>query len=149
MRSTCCVILSFLLVAACGPPIIQTPVAEDVSAKAFANPAPSMAAIYIYRAGHYAWAWPIDITVVGTVKTPLPVDTFVRVEVPPGPNEVYCLTNALSDRRRAEFLAGDVRYFQVTIERGEEGPFCLVAEAAPEYAQAIIRGNRRIRAMWP
>ena len=108
-----------------------------------------MAALYIYRAGHYAWAWPIDITVVGAVKTPLPVDTFVRVEVPPGPNEVYCLTNALSDRRRHELLADQVRYFQVTINRGEYGPFCLVAEVAPEYAQALIRANRRIEPMSP
>ena len=149
MRSTCCVILSCLLLVGCGPPIMETPLAEDARAKTFADPAPSMAALYVYRAGHYAWAWPIDVTVVGSVKTPIPVDTFVRVEVPPGPNEVYCITNALSDRRRTELLANQVRYFQVTIERGEYGPFCLVAEAAPEYAQVIIRRNRRIQPMWP
>jgi len=149
MRSTGGVILSLLLLASCGPPVMRTPVEEDAAAKLFAEPAPSMAALYIYRAGHYAWAWPVDVSVVGAVKTPLPIDSFVRVDVQAGPNEVYCITNALPDRRRTQLAADAVRYFQVTVNRGEWGPFCLVQEVSPEIGQAAVRGGRRIQPLWP
>jgi hypothetical protein len=149
MRATGGVILSLMLLASCGPPVMRTSVEEDAAAKLFAEPPPAMAALYIYRAGHYAWAWPVDIAVVGSVKTPLPIDSFVRVEVPPGPNEVYCITNALPDRRRTQLGPDRVRYFQVTVNRGEWGPFCLVAEVAPEVGQAAVRGSRRIQPLWP
>jgi hypothetical protein len=154
MRSTGCVLLSFLLLAACGPPyfgppVMQATAEEDASAKAFVDPSPSMSAVYIYRAGHYAWAWPVDISLLGAVKTTLPVDTYVRADMAPGLNEVYCITNALPDRRRVELMADRVRYFQVTVNRGEFGPFCLVAEVAPEVGQAEVRRKRRIQPMWP
>jgi hypothetical protein len=149
MRATAGVILSLLLLASCGPPVMRTTVEEDTAAKLFPEPTPSRAALYIYRSGQYAWAWPVDVAVVGAVKTPLPVDTFVRVEVPPGPNEVYCITNALPDRRRTQLAPDHVRYFQVTVNRGEWGPFCLVAEVAPEVGQAAVRGSRRIQPLYP
>ena len=149
MRSTGCVILSLLLLASCGPPVMETALVDDARAKTFADPPPSLSAVYIYRLNGYAWAWPVNISVVGAVKTPLPIDTFVRVDVPPGPNEVYCITNALPDRRRTELVAERVRYFQVTVNRGEWGPFCLVAEVAPEVGQAAIRSSRRIQPLYP
>jgi hypothetical protein len=149
MRATAGVILSLLLLASCGPPVMRSTVEEDAAAKLFPEPEPAKAGLYIYRAGHYAWAWPVDIRVVGAVKTPLPIDSFVRVDVPPGPNEVYCITNALPDRRRTELLADRVRYFQVTVNRGEWGPFCLVSEVSPEVGQAAVRSSRRIQPLWP
>ena len=149
MRATAGVILSLLLLAACGPPVMKTAVEDDAAAKLFPEPASSKSALYIYRAGHYAWAWPVDISVVGAVKTPLPVDTFVRVDIAPGPNEVYCITNALPDRRRTQLVADRVRYFQVTVNRGEYGPFCLVREVSPEVGQAAVRASRRIQPLWP
>src|SRR5947207_15622759 len=130
MRLISLVILSALMLAACEGPVVRTTVEEEAMAKTFAPPPPSLATLYIYRAGNYAWAWPVEVTVVGAVYTRMPVDTFVRVEVPPGPTEVNCLTNARADRQRREVLADQVRYFQVTLYRGEDGPSCLVPEVA-------------------
>jgi len=149
MRSAGCVILSLLLLASCGPPVLESPQADDVRAKAFADPTPSQAAVYIYRTSHYAWAWPVNIRVVGAVRTPLPVDTYVRVDLEPGLNEVFCITNALPDRRRVELFAERVRYFEVSVNRGEWGPFCLVREVAPEVGQAAVRSSRRIQPLYP
>src|SRR3954468_10816964 len=149
MRSISLLILSSLMLAACGGPVVRTTVEEEAIGKTFAPPAPSMAAIYIYRAGNYAWAWPVDVSVVGAVKTLFPVDTFVRVEVPPGPIEVNCITNARSDHQRREMAADQIRYFQVTLYRGEYGPYCLVSEATPEVGQAFVRADRRIQSMSP
>ena len=149
MRATVGVILSLLLLASCGPPLMRTTAEEDAAAKLFPEPEPAKSALYIYRAGHYAWAWPVDIRVVGSVKTPLPVDSFVRVDVMPGPNEVYCITNALPDRRRTELVADHVRYFRVTVNHGEWGPVCLVTEVSAEVGQAGVKSGRRIQALWP
>ena len=149
MRATGCVILSLLLLSSCGPPVLETAVEEDASAKAFAGPPPSLSTLYIYRTTHYAWAWPVNIRVVGSVRTPLPVDTFVRVDVKPGPNEVFCITNALPDRQRVELFADRVRYFEVTVNRGEWGPFCLVREVSVEAGQQAVRSSRRIQPLYP
>jgi|SRR4051794_9779304 hypothetical protein len=149
MRAIGCVILSLLLLTACGPPVLETATEDDARAKAFADPPPALSALYIYRTTHYAWAWPVNIRVVGAVATPLPVDTFVRVDIRPGPNEVYCITNALPDRQRVELFAERVRYFEVSINRGDWGPFCLVREVAAEAAQVAIRGSRRIQPLYP
>jgi hypothetical protein len=149
MRSAGCVILSLLLLASCGPPVMETAVEEDRRAKTFADPGPSQSALYIYRTTPYAWAWPVNIRVVGSVQTPLPVDTFVRVDVTPGPNEVSCITNALPDRQRVELFAERVRYFEVSINRGDWGPFCLVREVSPEVGQQAVRGSRRIQPLYP
>jgi hypothetical protein len=149
MRSTGCVIFSLLLLASCGPPVMESALEEDARAKAFAEPPPSLSTVYIYRLDGYAWAWPVNISVVGAVKTPLPIDTFVRVDVRPGPNEVYCITNALPDRRRTELFAERTRYFQVTVNRGDWGPFCLVTEVSPDVGQAGVRASRRIQPLYP
>jgi len=147
MRPTGLVILSLLL-ASCGPPAVKTSPAEDAGAKLFPGPPPAQAALYIYRDSRF-WTWPVDVSVVGSVKTPMPVDSFVRVDVAPGPNEVQCKTNALPDRRRTELYADHVRYFQVTVNTGEWGPFCLVSEVPPEVGQAAVRSSRRIQPLWP
>ena len=149
MRLITLVVLSALMLAACEGSVVRTTVEEEATAKTFAPPAPSMAALYIYRAGHYAWAWPVEVTVVGAVNTRFPVDTFVRVEVPSGPTEVNCLTNARSDHQRREVMADQIRYFQVTLYRGDYGPYCLVSEVAPEVGQAFVRADRRIQSMSP
>jgi hypothetical protein len=147
MRATGLVILSLLLVS-CGPPVRESSLQEEASAKQFLNPPPTKAAIYIYRRDEF-WTWPVDISVVSAVKTPLPIDSFVRVDIPAGPNEVLCKTNALPDRRRTEFLPERIRYFQVTINTGEWGPFCLVHEVPPEVGQAAVRTSRRIEPLYP
>lgn len=147
MRATGLVLLSLLL-ASCGPPVRESGRQAEASAKLFPLPPPAKSAIYIYRDGEF-WTWPVDISVVSAVRTPLPTNSFVRVDIPAGPNEVFCKTNALPDRRRTEFLPDSIRYFQVTINTGEWGPFCLVQEMPPEVAQAAIRSYRRVEPLYP
>jgi hypothetical protein len=108
MRSTGCVILPLLLLASCGPPVTETAVADDQQAKSFVDPGPAQSALYIYRTGHYAWAWPVNIQVVDSVRTPLPV-------------------------------------VEVSVNRGEWGPFCHIREVSPEIGQAAVRSSRRIQ----
>src|SRR5215469_4780162 len=98
MRSTSLAILACLLVAACGPPIQHMALQDDANAKAFPQPVPSLAAVYIYRGGNYAPHWPIAMKVLGGVETPLPVGTYVRADMQPGLTEITCKTNALADR---------------------------------------------------
>jgi hypothetical protein len=138
-----------MLLAACGPPVQRTSVEEDTAAKAFAGPAASMAAVYIYRGGNYAPHLPVDVRVIGFVQTRLPVNTFVRAELPAGPNEVDCLINARPDRRRVELLADRIRYFEVTIDHGEWGPFCLVTEVPSSVGRAHVRSAQRIPPLYP
>ena len=149
MRSTSLGILSCLLVAACGPPIERMALQDDANAKAFPQPAPSMAAVYIYRGGNYAPHWPIAMKVLGAVQTPLPVGTFVRADMQPGLTEISCKTNALTDRHPIDLKPNQTHYFRATIHAGDWGPFCLVAEVSPAEGQAAIQTARRIPPLYP
>lgn len=149
MRSISLVALSCLLLASCGPPVQRMALQDDANAKAFPEPRSSMAAIYIYRGGNYAPHWPVNIKVLGTVRTPLPVDTFVRADMPPGLTEVSCITNALTDRRTIDLQPDQTHYFRVTINAGEWGPFCLVAEVPAVEGQAAVRTARLIPPLYP
>ena len=149
MRPTSLTILSCLLLAACGPSVQRTALQDDASAKAFPEPAPSMAAVYLYRDASYAPHWPVNVKVLGAVQTPLPVGSFVRAEVSPGLTEVSCVTNALPDRRRIDLLPDQTHYFRVTINAGDWGPFCLVAEVPASEGQAAVRAARRIPPLYP
>jgi hypothetical protein len=150
MRSTSFGVLVCVLLAACGPAVQRMALQDDANAKAFPPPAPSASAVYIYRSGGYAPHWPVDVKLLGDhVQTPLPVDTFVRAEVPAGLTEVSCITNALPDRHRLDLQPDQTRYFRVTIEAGSWGPFCLVAEVPAEEGQAAVLRTRRIPRLYP
>ena len=150
MRPTFLAILSCLLAAACGPSIQRMALQDDANAKAFPQPTPSLAAVYIYRGGNYAPHWPVNIKLLGDhVQTPLPVGTFVRAEVPAGLTEVSCITNALPDRQRLDLQPDQTRYFRVTINAGDWGPFCLVDEVPAAEGQAAVLRAQRIPPLYP
>lgn len=141
-------LLSGLVLAACDP-VFRTPLQADQQAKLFESPPPGMAGIYIYRDSSYAPHWPIKVTLLDSIDTELPAGTYLRVNVQPGPQDIRCVTAALPDHRRLAIPAGEVRYFQVRLNRGTYSPYCLVVDVAPEAAQAEIRARTRVEPMNP
>jgi hypothetical protein len=141
-------LLSALATGACGP-VFRTPLQADQEAKLFAPPPPGLSGVYIYRDSSYAPRWPIKVHILDSVNTELPAGTYLRVDLQPGLSDISCITNALSDHRRTPLVAGEVRYFQVRINPGSFGVYCLVVEVAPEAAQAVVRTQSRVEPINP
>jgi hypothetical protein len=141
-------LLSALALGACDP-VFRTPPQADQDAKLFPPPLPGQTALYIFRDSSYAPHWPIKVTVLDAVDTLMPAGTYLRVDVPPGPLDVRCVTAALPDHRRTTVAAGETRYLQVRLNPGTYSPYCLVVDVAPEAAQAAIRVRSRVEPINP
>jgi hypothetical protein len=138
------------LLSACASVPRGTP-AESDAAKRFDAPPSDVASLYIYRTTSYANTWRTVVNLVGNplkeFSTDLPAGTFLKVASPPGPAEINCVVANLPDRHQIEIVAGQIRYFEVTLRPSMYSPYCLVQETTPERAQPLVKGMTLVEPM--
>ncbi|HZQ00299.1 MAG TPA: hypothetical protein VFB13_12215 [Reyranella sp.] len=137
--------LSLLLgLAACANNAQMAPPQDDQQAKQFEPPASSKGALYIYRHEWMGFMKPVDVQVAGGASATLPVNTYLRLEGPPGPVEVDCKVGDKQGAAQIDIADGRTRYVEVSMTSGLWAPGCQVAEVAPEVGRAAVRASRRV-----
>lgn len=139
--------LSLLLsLAACADGPVASPQA-DQEAKSFNSPEPSKGALYVYRHELMGFVRPIDVAIQGGASAKLPINTYVRLEGPPGPIEIDCKMDNNQAAAQIEIAEGRTRYVEVSTTTGLWASGCKLREVAPEIGQAAVRGSRRVDTM--
>ena len=133
----------FLGLGACASGQMASP-QDDQQAKQFAPPAPDRGALYIYRHELMGFVKPIDVRVAGGSTAQLPINTYVRLEGPPGPIEVDCKVGDKQGALQVDIADGRTRYVEVSMTSGLWAPGCQLAEVPPDQGQTAVRASRRI-----
>jgi hypothetical protein len=116
---------------------------DDQQAKQFASPAPDKGALYIYRRELMGFTRPIDVAIAGGASARLPVNSYLRLEGPPGPIEIDCKVGDSQGAAQFDIADGRTRYVQVSM-KGMWSPGCQVAEVPPEVGREAVRSSRRV-----
>jgi hypothetical protein len=132
-----------LLAAACTSGQMASP-QDDQQAKQFEPPAPDKGALYIFRHELMGFARPIDVAVAGGASARLPINTYLRLEGPPGPVEVNCKVGDRQGAAQVEIGDGRTRFVEVSMTTSMWAPGCQVAEVPPDQGRAAIRASRRV-----
>lgn len=137
-------LLSLLLgLSACAGGQMASP-QDDQQAKQFEPPAPDRGALYIYRHEMMGFVRPIDVRVAGGSSGRLPINTYLRLEGPPGPIEVDCKVGDKQGALQVDISDGRTRYVEVSMTTGLWAPGCQLAEVPPDQGQAAVRASRRV-----
>ncbi len=135
---------ALIAVALLLPGCSQMPTANPPASQAFVQPEPGRGALYVYRSGVMGLGRPIDVAIAGGRTAQLPYNSYVRLEGPPGPIEVYCKVGDKTGARQLELSEGRTRYIEVSMTVTVLLPGCELVEVAPEQGQAAVRGSRRV-----
>ena len=139
--------LSLLLsLAACANGPVAGP-QDDQQAKLFEQPARDKGALYVYRHELMGFTHPIDVAIAGGASAQLPINTYLRLEGPPGPIEVDCKMGDNQGAAQIEIAEGRTRYVEVSTTTGLWSSGCKLREVAPDVGQAGVRGSRRVEPM--
>ena len=117
---------------------------DDQEAKQFAPPAPDRGALYIYRHEMMGFVKPIEVRVAGGSTGTLPINTYMRLEGPPGPIEVDCKVGDKQGALQVDIADGRTRFVEVSMTTGLWAPGCQMAEVPPDQGQAAVRASRRV-----
>ncbi|MBV8392443.1 MAG: hypothetical protein JOY81_04600 [Alphaproteobacteria bacterium] len=132
-----------LALAACATVPLAPPQA-DQEGKRFDPPAQDAGVLYVYRgAGLMASARRVDVGVAGGFHAELAMNTYFRLEGPPGPVHVECKTDNTAGRQIA-MNAGEIHYAEVVMHAGVFGPSCSVEEVPSQRGQAAIMQSKRV-----
>ncbi len=137
------VLALLLLTAGCAGGPMASPQADQLG-KQFVPPAQEKGALYIYRHEWMGFVRPIDVAVAGGASARLPVNSYMRLEGPPGPVEIDCKVGDRQGSAQVEIADGRTRFVEVSMTTGWWAPGCQVAEVPPDQGQAGVLASRRV-----
>ena len=143
MRRTLTSLSLMLSLAACGGSPAMSP-QYDQEAKQFQPPPAGTGALYVFRKELMTAARPIDVGIVGGATARLAINTYLRIEGPPGPVEIDCKLGDQTGALQAQIEDGRTTFVEVSTKVGLLLPGCAVAEVAPAEGQAAVRASRRV-----
>jgi hypothetical protein len=133
---------SLLALGACASVPLASPQA-DQEGKHFDPPAQGAGVIYLYRTGWMASAKTVQAGVAGGYHVALALNTYFRVEGPPGPVEIDCKADNTAGQQ-ININPGDIHFVEIGMHAGLLGPTCSVAEVSPAQGQAAIMKSKRV-----
>jgi hypothetical protein len=133
---------SMLALAACATVPLAPPQA-DQEGKRFDPPGPGAGVIYVYRTGWMASARTVEVGVPNGFHATLALNTYFRLEGPPGPVEIDCKADNTASNQ-VNIADGEIRYVEVAMNAGLLGPQCSVQETPPQQGQAAVMRAKRV-----
>ena len=117
--------------------------AADASGKRFDPPPSGQAALYVYRSESSGGG----LTVTANQRTlgVLRRESWLRVDLPPGAQDIRCTTPATSTVGSSRMLlsVGETRYLEISFPFA--GSICALSEKPGLIAQPAIRAGARVR----
>ena len=126
----------------CAATTTMAPEAEDLAAKEFA-PKEGEANIYVVRKGGFAGsAVALEVMLDGRTMGTLAPDTFLLIEVQPGPHIISCHTQENQEIGEVEALAGMNYFFELSPEMGWISARCsLEAIDQPTGSKLVLKAS--------
>ncbi|MBS0223897.1 MAG: hypothetical protein JSR91_24485 [Proteobacteria bacterium] len=115
----------------------------DQAGKRFDPPASGSGAVYVYRPGWMALAKTVDVGVASGYHAALASNTYMRLEGPPGPIDLTCKTDNVTDRQ-INIASGETRYVEIAMIGGLWGPSCAIKEVSAQEGQAAVLRSKRV-----
>lgn len=133
---------ALLALAGCATVPLASPQADE-EGKRFDPPGQGAGVLYIYRTGWFASARTVDVGVPNGFHAKLALNTYFRLEGPPGPVEIDCKADNTAGNQ-FNINLGEIHYIEVVMHAGMLGPTCSVDEVPPQTGQAAIMKAKRV-----
>src|SRR5688500_2874442 len=130
-------ILAAALLSGCAS-VPMAPPDADATGKQFPPPPPGQASLYIFRGGGMGAAVLISATVGERSVGALAPFTWFRIDVPPGRQDVRCVTAEVVRSVTVDAAPGELRFVQLGAEIGWLSPRCWIEDIPAEQGRGAI-----------
>ena len=115
----------------------------DAAGKAFSPPPSGQGTFYIYREGQFGFEYLVTALAGQRTLGQLGADTWFRIDVEPGTQQLRCTTPEASEALQPQIAAGEIRFVEIAIRIGWAAPRCAIFEVTGDKGRAAVLAGRR------